>query len=118
MSEDILDPRPITFPKKAMADIETYLSGVLEDKGKGRNPWMRWLDKWVSFYDRRFGPDWKNKDKKFWEDFPGLGLIPPVSVAMSSVMRPHSQDADEQKNFYQRQMTFVPARISALANSM
>jgi hypothetical protein len=58
------------IPKEKMTEIETYLADVLEDKEKGRNPMARWLDKWVSFYDRRFGPDWKNKDKEFWENFP------------------------------------------------
>jgi DNA-binding response OmpR family regulator len=58
------------IPKEHMADIANYLTEVLEDKDKGRNPLVRWLDKWVSIYDKRFGPDWKNKDQKFWEDFP------------------------------------------------
>ena len=58
------------IPKEDMRKIATYLEDVLEDKEKGRNPWVRWLDRWVSFYDRRFGPDWKNKDKEFWENFP------------------------------------------------
>lgn len=57
------------IPKDDMTKIATYLEDVLEDKEKGRNPWIRWLDRWVSFYDRRFGPDWKNKDKEFWENF-------------------------------------------------
>jgi DNA-binding response OmpR family regulator len=58
------------IPKENMAEIARYLEDVLEDKEKGRNPMTRWLDRWVSFYDRRFGPDWKNKDKEFWENFP------------------------------------------------
>jgi CheY-like chemotaxis protein len=58
------------IPKENMSEIASYLTEVLEDKDKGRNPMARWLDKWVSFYDRRFGPDWKNKDKEFWENFP------------------------------------------------
>ena len=58
------------IPKEHMADIATFLTEVLEDKYQGRNPLASWLDKWVSIYDKRFGPDWKNKDQKFWEDFP------------------------------------------------
>lgn len=58
------------IPKENMVDIATYLAEVMEDKEKGRSSLVRWLDKWVSVYDRRFGPDWKNKDKEFWENFP------------------------------------------------
>jgi DNA-binding response OmpR family regulator len=57
-------------PKENMTEIATYLSEVLEDKEQGRNPLVRWIDRWVSYYDRRFGQDWKNKDKAFWENFP------------------------------------------------
>ncbi|MEJ2097904.1 MAG: response regulator, partial [Deltaproteobacteria bacterium] len=58
------------IPKEHMADIATFLTEVLEDKYQGRNPLASWLDKWVSIYDKRFGPDWKNKDHKFCEVFP------------------------------------------------
>lgn len=58
------------IPKENMVDIATYLTEVLEDRDKGRNPLTRWLDRWVSKYDLLFGPDWKNKDKAFWENFP------------------------------------------------
>lgn len=58
------------IPKDSLSEIAAILNEVLEDKEKGRNPWIRWLDRWVSFYDRTFGLDWKNKDKDFWENFP------------------------------------------------
>ena len=58
------------IPKDSFSEIPAILNEVLEDKEKGKSPWIRWLDRWVSFYDRKFGPDWKNKDKDFWENFP------------------------------------------------
>jgi DNA-binding NtrC family response regulator len=57
------------FPKERITEIPALLNDVLESLERGKSPWLRWLDRWVSFYDDTFGPDWKNKDKEFWEDF-------------------------------------------------
>lgn len=56
-------------PKEKMAEIATYLTDVLEAKEKGKNFWWRWFDRFASYYDRKFGLDWKVKDKEFWERF-------------------------------------------------
>jgi DNA-binding response OmpR family regulator len=57
------------LPKDAMPDIVTFLEDVLEAKQKGRSFWWRWLERFEDYYDRKFGPDWKNKDKEFWDKF-------------------------------------------------
>ena len=57
------------LPKEEMAKIAEFLDEVLEAKEKGKHFWWRWLDKWGSFYDNKFGPDWKEEDKEFWEKF-------------------------------------------------
>ncbi|MBW1767011.1 MAG: response regulator [Deltaproteobacteria bacterium] len=28
-----------------------------------------WLEKFTSFFDKKFGPGWQEKDKRFWGDF-------------------------------------------------
>ena len=56
-------------PKDEMAKIETFLIDILEAKGKGESSWWRWLDRLGSYYDRKFGPDWRNTDPEFWERF-------------------------------------------------
>ena len=56
-------------PKEKMPEITTYLNDILEAKEKGKSFWWRWLDRFVVYYDERFGPDWKEKDKEFWEKF-------------------------------------------------
>ena len=56
-------------PKEEMAKITTYLNDILEAKEKGKNFWWRWFDRFASYYDRKFGPDWRDKDKDFWEKF-------------------------------------------------
>jgi DNA-binding NtrC family response regulator len=72
-SEDIAksykDGAASFLPKEKMTEVPALLNELLELLERGKSPWMRWLDRWVSFYDEKFGPDWKNKDKEFWENF-------------------------------------------------
>ena len=58
------------FPKEQMSDIESFLNDILQAREKGKNPWIRWYDRMGSFFEKRFGPDWKKNDKEFWEKFP------------------------------------------------
>jgi DNA-binding response OmpR family regulator len=57
------------LPKEKMANIATFLNEILEAKRKGKHPWWRWLERWASFYDRKFGAGWQNKHKDFWDIF-------------------------------------------------
>ncbi|UCG63583.1 MAG: response regulator [Deltaproteobacteria bacterium] len=57
-------------PKEKMDKIVTFLSDILEAREKGKSFWWRWLDRFASYFDRKFGPDWREKDKEFWEKFP------------------------------------------------
>ena len=54
-------------PKEHITDIATYLTDILEAQQQGKPFWWRWLDRFGSFYDRKFGLDWKEKDKDFVE---------------------------------------------------
>jgi CheY-like chemotaxis protein len=54
-------------PKEEIANITTFLSDVLEAKEKGENYWARWLDRLGHYYDKKFGPGWKDSDREFWE---------------------------------------------------
>jgi DNA-binding NtrC family response regulator len=56
-------------PKEEMSNIVTYLNDILDAKEQGKSLWWRWLDRFASYYDRKFGPDWKTKDKDFWKNF-------------------------------------------------
>jgi DNA-binding NtrC family response regulator len=57
-------------PKEEMTNIVTFLNDILEAKEAGKNFWWRWYDRLASFYDHKFGTDWKDHDKDFWEKFP------------------------------------------------
>ena len=56
-------------PKERMGEIATYLTDVLKAEAEGKPFWARWLDRMDAYYVRKFGPDWKDDDRKFWERF-------------------------------------------------
>ncbi|MBN2031666.1 MAG: response regulator [Deltaproteobacteria bacterium] len=58
------------LPKDEMVHIPEFLEEVLEAKEKGKHFWWRWLDRWGSYYDKKFGAEWQKDDKEFWERFP------------------------------------------------
>ena len=57
------------IPKDRMKDIVMYLTDILEAKEKGERFWWRWLDRFGSYYDKKFGPDWRKGDEEFWRNF-------------------------------------------------
>jgi DNA-binding NtrC family response regulator len=54
-------------PKEKMSDIESFLSDILEAKERGEHYWSSWLDRLEDYYDRKFGPNWKDSDQEFWD---------------------------------------------------
>jgi len=59
-------------PKEEMGNIVTYLSDILEAQNKGKSLMDRWLERMDSYYEKRFGKDWKEDDPEFWKKFPFL----------------------------------------------
>ncbi|MBN2467695.1 MAG: response regulator [Deltaproteobacteria bacterium] len=57
-------------PKDKIANISDYLEDVLQATKTQKNTWWRWLDRFESYYDKKFQSDWKSKDKDFWKSFP------------------------------------------------
>ena len=58
------------LPKEEMINIASFLDDILEAKEKGKNTWTRWYDRMGSFFEKRFGKEWKESDQEFWEKFP------------------------------------------------
>ena len=54
-------------PKEEMSNIVIYLNDILEAKEQGKSLLWRWMERFSDFYDRKFGLDWKDRDKDFWE---------------------------------------------------
>ncbi len=54
----------VTFlPKEKMSEIRSYLEYVV--LGEGKPIWQKIFDELGDFFHKRFGPDWKEKDKFF-----------------------------------------------------
>ncbi len=60
------------IPKEEMANMALYLNDVLEAKELRRHFWFRWLDRFGTYYNDKFGPRWKEDDKEFWKGLVGL----------------------------------------------
>jgi len=58
------------IPKEEISDIADYLIDALIARQKGENPWNAWQDRLPSsYFERRWGAAWKDKDRDFWEQF-------------------------------------------------
>ena len=57
-------------PKEEMSNIEAFLIDVLKSRKEGKNPWKKWEEKLPSsYFEKRLGAAWKDKNKEFWETF-------------------------------------------------
>ena len=56
-------------PKEEVINIVTFLNDVLEAREQGKHPWSRWVDRLGAYFDRKFGPAWKDGDKDLWDKF-------------------------------------------------
>ena len=58
------------IPKEEISDITDYLIDALKAKNLGQNPWKSWEQRLPSsYFERRWGSAWKDKDKEFWDQF-------------------------------------------------
>ena len=55
-------------PKDEMNNIDVYVADVLEAKEKNKNVWAKWYERLAGFCDKRFGPNWRDQDREFWDD--------------------------------------------------
>jgi len=53
------------IPKEKILELESFLEDVI--LGGGKPVWQKILDKLDSYFNKRFGPDWKEKDAFFME---------------------------------------------------
>ena len=57
------------LPKETLAELDTLLEEIMSAYEKGTPPWELLFDKLGTYFDERFGPGWKEKDREFWSDF-------------------------------------------------
>jgi CheY-like chemotaxis protein len=53
------------LPKEELGNLPSFLEDVV--LGGGKAVWQKLFDRLGSYFSRRFGPDWKEKDKFFKE---------------------------------------------------
>lgn len=54
-------------PKDEINKIDIFVADVLEAKEKNKNVWAKWYERLAGFCDKRFGPNWREQDREFWE---------------------------------------------------
>ncbi len=55
--------------KEHLSVLDSLINELLSAKSKGKHTWQLLFEKMGSYFDRRFGNNWKNDDKEFWEKF-------------------------------------------------
>ncbi|MFH1349527.1 MAG: response regulator [Pseudomonadota bacterium] len=53
------------LPKEKLSELSEFLGDVVLNGGK--SIWLKFFDKLGSYFNKRFGPDWKEKDRFFKE---------------------------------------------------
>jgi CheY-like chemotaxis protein len=57
------------LPKETLAELDVLLNNLLGCFERGEPPWKLLFEKLGDYFDKRFGPDWKAKDREFWSEF-------------------------------------------------
>jgi len=55
-------------PKDKISEIPTYCAQVLQE-AEGKEKRGNWFTRLAPFFDKKFGADWKEKHKDFWDAF-------------------------------------------------
>jgi CheY-like chemotaxis protein len=53
------------LPKEKISELRSFLEDVV--LGEGKPVWKKLFDKLGGYFEKRFGPDWKERDKFFQE---------------------------------------------------
>lgn len=57
------------LPKETLSELDELLSAISRAHEEGEPPWKLLFEKLGDFFDKRFGPGWKDKEKAFWTEF-------------------------------------------------
>ncbi len=55
--------------KEHLSVLDSLISELLSAKDQGKTSWQLLFEKLGNFFDQRFGNDWKDDDKEFWNKF-------------------------------------------------
>ncbi len=57
------------LPKEKLAELDHILNEILEAQEKGIPTWKLLFEKLGEYFDKKFGPNWRERDKEFWSEF-------------------------------------------------
>jgi len=57
------------LPKETLPELHELLTAIFRAHEQGEPPWKLLFERLGDFFDERFGPGWKEKDKPFWSEF-------------------------------------------------
>ena len=57
------------LPKEKLSELDVLLNEILGAHQRGEPPWKLLFEKLGDYFDKRFGPDWKEQDREFWSKF-------------------------------------------------
>jgi DNA-binding NtrC family response regulator len=57
------------IPKEAMHELPSLLEEILEARETGNSTWGRIFNRLEHYFDAKFGVEWKEGDKAYWEKF-------------------------------------------------
>ena len=57
------------LPKEKLAELDLILDQMLKAMHDGEPTWKILFDELDDFFNKKFGPEWKEKDKEFWLEF-------------------------------------------------
>lgn len=57
------------LPKEKLAVLDQILNDIIKEHQNGKATWKLLFDELGEFFDEKFGPGWKEKEKDFWSEF-------------------------------------------------
>ncbi len=57
------------LPKESLMNLDSLLSEILNAHEQKKPSWKLLFDKMGEYFDKRFGKNWKDKNKDFWTEF-------------------------------------------------
>jgi len=55
-------------PKEQIYRIDVFVADIIEAIEEKKNVWVKCIERLGNFYDKRFtGPNWREKEREFWE---------------------------------------------------
>ena len=57
------------LPKEQLGDLYDLLNRLMGAHGKGEPTWKLLFEMLGDYFDKRFGPGWKDEHKAFWDEF-------------------------------------------------